>query len=388
MNKVSLYIILIGINCTSVLANTQKTHPIAAANGGYLAPVNLEQVALWDPQNPDINVIHSAAIHIATQQCTDGGFGWPHNDCSSTFHNITAPILNGIHKAWEQTGTTAYLGMLINGGDFDLLSEYSNGESRFSTETPLFMWNLSQASSDSTYSDFVDTAFFTELENNTYGPDDLDTSGWINSVIIFRQGTWVNLLPWEFKSLPMIARKHGRMTQAQLFEQAILDSFNSMDDTSPQTVYSDLIGIAGGLWGLSEINRQNFPAIVSPNHHINGMNSIEELADFLVSKQNLDGSWYWHSDLVSPVPTEDDKDTQTTAYAILALIKANQRLAKDYLPAINAGQNWLESIQDQFGGFPSFPGGDENTEVEAEALSALATDIIEYSELMFSDGFE
>ncbi len=184
----------------------------------------------------------------------------------------------------------------------------------------------------------------------------------------------------------MIAKKQGRMAQATLFEQAILDGFNSMDDTSPQTVYSDLIGVAGGVWGLATLNRQNFPALNSPLHHINGMTDLKQLADFIVSKQNLDGSWYWHSELASP--TNDDKDTQTTAYAILALIKANQRLPADYLPAIIAGQNYLESIQDQFGGFPSFPGGDENTEVEAEALSALANEVIEYSELMFSDGFE
>ncbi len=379
-------LLVVALTIVPVSAINYKIHPIAITDGGLVYQVDTDEVIAWNPQSPDINVIHAAAIHIASQQCPDGGFGWPHNDCAATYHNITSPILNGIHGAWKQTGNSAYLGIMVNGGNFDLQSQYSNGESRFSTESALFMWNLSQASADMTYTNFVETGFFSQLDNATYGPDDLDTSTWINSVVTFRQGAWINLLPWEFKSLPMMAMKHGRYVEAELYVQAILDGFNSMNDTSPDTVYSDLIGVAGGLWGLSVINRQTFNPINSPLHSINGFSSIQELADFLVSKQNADGSWYWHSNLATP--TENDKDVQTSAYAIMALIKVNQRLPVDYLPAIKLGQDWIESMQDQFGGFPSFPGGAENTEIEAEALSALSYQVIEYSEFMFNDGFE
>ncbi|VAW42129.1 hypothetical protein MNBD_GAMMA01-2270 [hydrothermal vent metagenome] len=112
------------------------------------------------------------------------------------------------------------------------------------TETPLFMWNLSAILSDPTFQDFTDTSFFSELEAGTYGLDDLDTSAWINSVVTVRQGAWINLLPWEFKSLPLIARRHCRSAQSTLFEQAILDSFNTLDNTAPDTVYSDLLGVS------------------------------------------------------------------------------------------------------------------------------------------------
>ena len=353
------------------LANNQKIHPIATAMGGIVLKVDEINVKAWNPQIPDINVVHSAAIHISAQQCPDGGFGWPHNDCTATYNNITSPILQGIHKAWQQTDNNAYLGIMVNGGNFDLTSEFTNGDSRFYTASGLFLWDLSMASGDSIYKDFVDTSFFDELDANTYGPDDLDTAGWIASTVTNRQGAWVNLLPWEFASLPLIANRHCRTAQATLFEQAILDNLNNLDDTSPNTVYSDFIGVAGGVWGLAAVNRQNFPAIVAPLHNINGFSSLKQLADFLVNNQNVDGSWYWHSNIATP--TNSDKDTQTTAYAVLALIKANERLADDYLPAINLGQNFLESMQDQFGGFPSFPGGSENIEVESEALTALAT---------------
>jgi hypothetical protein len=378
------------IVCMMVLSVTvgvakEKIHPIVTSLGGIVLTTQEYSNQKWNPQDPDSDVIHAAAIHISAQQCPDGGFGWPHNDCSSTFHNITAPILNGVFKAWRRTKNAGYLGVMVDGGNFDLLSEYSNGDSRFSTETPLFMWNISKAVGDDTYTNFVESNVFGELEAATYGPNDLGTQAWIDSVVTARQGTWINLLPWEFKSLPLIAQKHCHPTQATIFEQAILDSFNSMDDTSPGSVYSDIIGVAGGVWGLAAINRQTFPAINAPLHSgISGMENLQQLVQFLIAQQNEDGSWYWHSNLSNP--TEDDKDLQTTAYVVLALIKANEKISTDYLPIINSAQNWLESMQNPFGGFPSFPGGNENTEVEAEVLSALAT--VGVYDRLFANQFE
>jgi hypothetical protein len=387
MNK--LFIILLFCVSSYLNAqalNNQKIHPIVTSLGGVLLKVNPQATKVWNASNPNLDVVHAAAIHIAAQQCPDGGFGWPHNDCTNTFHNLTSPILNGINNAWQLTQNSAYLGIMVNGGNFDLLSTYPNGEFRFSTNSPLFMYNLSQASADNQYQNFVDTYFFGELLAGTYGPDDLDTSGWIASVVSFRQGTWINLLPWEFMTLPSMSTQYQHPAQAELFVQAILDNLNTMNDTSPDTVYSDIIGLAGGVYGLSTVNRQSFPAINAPLHSINGIDSLQQLTDFLLSTQNVDGSWYWHSNLATPA--NDDKDTQTTAYAILALIKANQRLATDYSTAIILGQTWLESMQTQYGGFASFPGGTENTEVEAEALTALTTEIVAYTNFVFSDGFE
>ena len=101
---------------------------------------------------------------------------------------------------------------------------------------------------------------------------------------------------------------------------------------------------------------------------------MEELADYLMSLQNPDGSFYWHSNLAAP--SDADKDTQTTAYAVLALIAAAERLDEtDYVDAIALGKGYLLSVQDQFGGFASYPGDTEhNTEVEGEALSAIGTE--------------
>ncbi len=71
----------------------------------------------------------TGADHIVAQQCDNGGFGWPHADCSATFHNLTGPILLGVLGAHNHTGISEHLLAATNGGAWDLTSTYDNGES-------------------------------------------------------------------------------------------------------------------------------------------------------------------------------------------------------------------------------------------------------------------
>ncbi|MBZ0172587.1 MAG: hypothetical protein K8E66_09435, partial [Phycisphaerales bacterium] len=113
-------------------------------------------------------------------------------------------------------------------------------------------------------------------------------------------------------------------------------------------------------------------AISSPLHAlINGIDNLTDLANVLAGLQNGNGSWYWHSNLTTPDST--DEDTQVTAYAVLALVAAQEAGAGDYTAEIALGRQWLGSMQLGNGGFPSYPGGSENTEVEAEASTALSS---------------
>jgi hypothetical protein len=318
--------------------------------------------------------VQAAADHIIGQQCGDGGWGWPHASCTTTYHNITAPICLGLLRAYSVTGDTNTLDAAIDGGDFDLLYQYTNGESRFGAFTAYFLWQLSLATSDSTYSNHAATDFFDELTAGTYGPDDLDTAGWIAAVEAGRTGTWVNLRPWEFNQLGVTADAIGNAGQKALFNQGVLDGLNTLDNTDPSTVYSDLIGLAGGVRGLALNGTTSFTAINSPNHSgINGISTLCALADKLVSYQNADGSWNWHSDLSSlGGATEGDKDLQTTAYAVLALLAAEGQSCGPYTTEITEARAWLDSMQDTDGGFFSYPGGTHNVEAESEALDAMA----------------
>ena len=350
-------------------------HPIVTTEAAYVVEVNKQtesdskSVARTTEQ-----VLQAGAIHIAAQQCPDGGFGWPHNNCDVTYHNITPPIIDGVRQAYKLQENPGYLGVMVAAGDFDLTHEYGNGDARFGAFTAYQMWNLSQDSGDSIYYDFTEAEFFAALEAGTYGDSDWDTDGWITAIETSRTGAWINLRPWEFSSLVLIAQRHCRDVQSGDFEQALWRGLGTLDNSDPDTVYNDIIGVAGGLLGLARINRTSFPAINAPLHDgVNKIGTLQGLADYLVSQQNSDGSFFWHSNLAAP--TEGDKGTQTTAYAVLALTKAQERLPNsDYLAAIDLGKTYLTSMQTADGGFASFPGDTEhNTEIEGEALTAIGT---------------
>ena len=325
----------------------------------------------------------AGAEHILDQQCHNGGFGWPHDDCSATFHNITGPILLGALGTYSFTRDAGQLLGAVNGGVFDLSSTFANGEARFATFTPAFLMAVARAADNTTFSAFVADGLFDELAAGTYSPDDFDTAGWIDHVEAGRSGAWVNLRPWEFHTLIPAARALGQAGQDALFEQAVLDGLATLDNGDPATVYSDVVGIAGAVRGLAAARRLAFPAVAAPLHSgVNGLDSLEGLAAYLASLQNPDGSWDWHSNLAAPVL--EDEDVQTTAYALLALLEADVLTAASYQAVSASARDWLVSMQLANGGFPEWPGGDENTEVEGEALTAIAA----FDATVFVDGFE
>jgi hypothetical protein len=327
--------------------------------------------------------LSSGADHILNQQCSDGGFGWPHDDCSATHHNITAPILEGVLGAYWFSGELRFLLGGVYGGVFDLSSTFDNGEARFGTFTPRFMDHLSRASGNTAFATFAEFDLFAELDAGTYGPDDLDTAGWIAKIQDDRTGTWVNLRPWEFHTLIPAARALGVAGQDALFEQGVLDGLDTLDNTDPDNVYSDIIGLSGAVRGLAFARRFAFPPISAPLHAgVDGIDSLEDLAAYLASLQNPDGSWYWHSNLSSP--TTGDEDVQTTAYAVMALMEADRYTVAPYADAAQAGRDWIVSLQLPDGGIPEYPGGDENTEVEGEAMSTIYT----VDSTIFCDGFQ
>lgn len=359
------------------------SRPIAQPYGGGFeigegsCPIERERAAI------PIDHLVMGADHILDQQCENGGFGWPHADCSATFHNITGPILLGPLGTFNHTQNDSFLVGPVNGGAFDLVYTYDNGESRFGTFTPMFLYTLARASRNTTFSTHVAVKLFDELDAGTYSPDDYDTAGWIAAIQTHRSGAWINLRPWEFHALIDVAEVLGHPGQDALFEQGVLDGLDTLDNSDSATVFSDIIGLAGAVRGLAAARRYSFPAIVAPLHPgINGIDNLEDLAAYLASLQNPNGSWYWHSNLAAP--TTSDEDVQTTAYALLALIEVDVMTAASYQPATETARDWLLSMQLPDGGFPEYPGGGENTEIEGEAVTGMAA----FDAILFVDGFE
>jgi len=324
---------------------------------------------------PYDEAILNGGIHVVAQQCDDGGWGWPHNVCSSSAYNITAPIIDGVLAAYDASNLSVFMSSAVAAADFNLNSTYGGsgagaGSPKLGSQTALNLWYMTQRTGDNTYTDWVKNGFYEALTDGTYGGSgDWDTATFIANT---RSSPSVsNLKAWEFAYQTLAAERYCYQGIADQFEQGILDALASLDNSDPSLKYYDILGLVGGVQGLANVNRLTFPEIIAPNQlGVNGITTLEELADYLVSLQNGNGSFNWHSNLASP--TAGDEDLQTTAYAVLALIKAQERLPnKDYLPAIESAKIWMAALQENDGGFPSSPGGTHNVEVEAEAIHAL-----------------
>ena len=355
----------------------------------------------------------AGADHVIAQQCLDGGWGWPHASCSTTYHNITGPIALGILNAYSYTGDPAHLASAVAAGDFDLLSAFPNLTPSFGSFGPAFLHTLSGPSSDPTYSTFAEVNFFDALTAGTYG--DPAASGWggfapadtynyIARHKANRGGSQINLRPWDMQYMPWLAGPIGNAasgidttvdtidqdgdgndgedagTQQDMFRDlSVLDGLDTLDAAFAW----DLLGLAGGVRGLALNGTTSFPALTATNFTaISGHTTLCQLADTLAGFQNATGSWSWNSALQDPIdPT--DQDTQATAYAVLALIAAENAGCGPYTSEIDAARDWLRTMQLPTGGFMSYPGGSENTEVEAEVLSALIPDPCAGDELEF-----
>lgn len=365
--------------CAGFLAASASADPAGPWSGN--GPVLSGTRSVGTPSlNRSVVGIQTAADHIVGQQCMDGGWGWPHASCTATYNNITGPIGTGLLRAYQVTNDPAHLAAAVAGGNFDLTFQYTNGESRFGAYTAYFLWQLSQATGDPQYSTHAATKFFDELTAATYGPSDLDTAGWIASVQAARTGYAINLRPWEFPRVLAVSGAIGNAGQQALFVQAVLDGLNTLDDThtvNPGAVWWDMIGLAGGVQALALGGVTTFPAIVSPlKADINGITTLEGLANVLAGYQNTNGSWYWGAHISVPwVPASGDEDIQSTAYAVMALLAARDLVGPSYAAEIKAGRDYLYTLQLASGGFESWPGGTENVEAEAEALTVISNTI-------------
>ncbi len=310
-----------------------------------------------------ISAIQDGADHILTIQNTDGSFTWPHGPSTSEpgHANITGPIGIGLVKAYGETGDADHHTGASNAAGF-LVLKTSDWVGTFN---PSFLLSAYESTGNTVYRDKA-TEFFTELTNGAYTRKSIDynTTGYISLIQSARGGSvWSNLLPWEFATLAYAAQQVGTSSQASAFLQAVKDGIEVLNSTTPFSFYYDILGLSGGVLGLGLTGTDFDPTIGS----FASANSTGELADILAGLQNSNGSWYWHSNLISP--DSSDEDSQTTAYAMIALGSVNTQ--GQYNDEINKGRNYLVGLQLGSGGFPSYPGGAENIEVEGEAVWAL-----------------
>lgn len=345
--KLLIFIVAVGVVLSTNAAFAATPMQAAQDGAGYLVATQINGTG--DPNE-------------------DGGWSWENGGASAS--NIAGATGLSLVRYYNAVGGSAYLDAAKAAGDFISNTTYDNGETRYATADPYFDWQLSQAAGDNTWSNNAKTEFFDTLDAGTYGPSDHNTAGWISAVESARSGAYVNLRPWEFSTIAVTAKNIGNVGQEGLFTTAILSGLDTLDSAQ----WWDVLGVTGGLRGLALNDMTTFAAINSPNQSgINGLSTLSTVADYLAGLQNADGSWYWSSALATP--GEDDKDTQTTAYAILALEAVADTLGTNaYDSDMALGRYWLVTMQDSItNGFWGYPGDTMpiNNEVTGEAVAAL-----------------
>jgi hypothetical protein len=307
---------------------------------------------------PLIPAIQSGADHILTIQNTNGSFTWAHGPSTAGpgNTNITGPIGMGLVSAYGETGDSDHLTGATDAADF-LLTKTSDWVGSYN---PFFLLKTYDATGTTAYKDKA-TEFFDELAAGTYTRQSVDynTAGYISLVKTGRSGSLINLRPWEFASLAYAAQREGSGAQATAFTTALTDGINTLDDA----IDYDLLGLSGGVFGLGLLDMDFDPTAGS----FTAAGSTSDLADILAGFQNINGAWAWDDALKD---TAGEEDSQTTAYAMLALMSVNT--SGQYNSAILAGRDYLLGTQLLSGGFPSYPGGSENIEVEGEVVWALS----------------
>jgi len=342
---------------------------------------------LLDPvPTGSVGGLNAGAQHVIDQQCMNGGWGWPHDDCGTTYNNITGPIAMGLISVYELSGYQAALDAAVAGGDYDIANVWADsGDVAFGSFAPAFFELLSAASGDTSYRTAAETDFFDKLTAGTYGDPAVDATYYPADTYDYqarhfalRAGYTVNLRPWDMQYMPWVAGLLGNadsttpadaVSQQDAFLAHVIAGIESLNSSDPGAMPWDLSGLAGGVHALGLNGTTTFAALSVPDFpEINGLTTLCSLAAVLADFQNANGSWYWASGLATPDVT--DEDTQGTAYALMALVSA----AANGCPCseeINAARDWLKTMQDVDGGYFSYPTGGHNTEVEGEVLKSF-----------------
>nr|HPQ40774.1 hypothetical protein [bacterium] len=210
------------------------------------------------------------------------------------------------------------------------------------------------------YANHAETEFFVALQNGMYGPPGYTTDTFLQYVATGRSGAYINLRPYEMTDLLKASYLMGNQEQ---FEQFACWTMQQGIDMLDANEWWDISGAASGVFSLTyaglDYDPQGGPW--APQ------SSMWEVMEDLLQYQHPNGGFVWSSLLVPPF-AENDQSMQETVYATMAMKALDPWYFAD---EIAAAENWIWSMQLANGGFMTYPGGDENIQVNGEALWGL-----------------
>ena len=324
---------------------------------------------------PFYDTMNSGGNRLVNLQQNDGGWDWPLSDgdlTNSSPVNTVGPIAMGLAQAYLVTGDANQLDALKKAGDL-LLAKTNN----FSPSDGYLADQLDSIFGGTTYSDYVMTNFYNQLEAGTYDKNGAgilyDTAGYVSLIDTGRASSGIaNLAAWDIGMGLYSASVIGADTSAWI--AGTQNEINELDGDE----YYDVIGLAGALMGLASAGVDFDPT--EGEHSAAG--NLTDLADTLVSYQISSGGFAWNSYYV--IADDNNESVQETAYATLALLAVD---SSGYSDAINSAANWLMDVQLGTGGWEQYNGSGENNEITGEALWAINSAVPEPATmLMFGIG--
>lgn len=298
----------------------------------------------------EIAAITKAADRLVETQNNDGGWEWDNPDTNPATgipspKNTVGVTAQGVLDAYRVNEKEAYLDTAKDA--FGYMEDLSSGDWRIRGPDLTFLVELSEETGNLAYADFAKTrwgAAKTEFADGT-------ATGFAQYIRDTRKPNYPALISWDidlYLQGALALNRHfpgqGFGTEAQEMAEVIYDS-----------LYVD------GDFDFSDTNQDEYwaafdgaiRAFATTGLHTAERNSL--ITD-LLSSQESDGHF---------VGVGDGSDVQTTAYAIMSLLKANRRAPTD------GAVDYLTGSQLSNGGW-EYGASIENTEVTSEAAQAIS----------------
>jgi len=312
------------------------------------------------------NVFTAGGDRLIDMQNPDGGWAWILTGSSAT--NSPGPCGSGLLSTYSATGDVKYLTAAIKAGEF-VIAQPGDGYT-YRPSVGRFMNALSDVTGDSKYAVAAKTNYYDKLQNGTfeYRGTTYTTDGYIDYVNNARSAV-PNMALWDFGNVADGAAALGSdQSELNKWGGAIETGLNAWSGTYATNGHYSVLGLAGGIYGLSSMGMdlQNTISSTDP-FSLDGCANLEDLADVLIGYQATSGGFTKYAEYVSSSYT----GAQETAFAILAL---NAVDSVKYADEISLAGYWLSNVQLATGGWSgAWEGiGDENNQVTGQALWATS----------------
>ncbi len=294
--------------------------------------------------------IVDGADRLVETQNNDGGWEWMNPDTDpntypesyGSYKNTIGVTAQGLLDAYVLTRDKDYLNAAKDAAGY--IEDLSDQTWRIRGPDIPFLVELAEVTGDSNYADLAKSEYEEALTNQGGGT----AKGFAESVRDGRQGN-PSLISWDINLYVQGALALDRYFSGQGFD----DNAKDMTEVIYDSLYVSPVDFDLGDETQSEYWLSNTGAIgafASTGLHSSERNSLLEN---LIDSQKNDGHF---------VGVGDGSDAQTTAYAVMSLLKSYQ------IAPSTEGVDYLKDSQLSNGGW-NYP--DENTEVTSEAAQAL-----------------